>query len=103
MKKYFLYLLALSFFSISAQADDAAQKICNIEEKEIKNFAKIDESKALQLCKQGDILIFFTKGGRLYEVSNAMSRVCKMDSSLKLGNRNGICIFTGEVLEIANY
>jgi len=102
MNKYILLLLALCLGSVSSEANEEPQKVCNVSEKELRNFIKIEESKALQLCKLGDILIFSTKGGRLYEVSNAMSRVCKMDSSFKLGNKNGICIFTGEVLKIAN-
>ena len=86
-------------------AENARQKICYVE-REIKSLAKKGESSALQLCKQGDVLVFDSEGIHIIKLGIAMSRVCELPS-IKWVSRNnqttGICVFTGELLEVVNY
>jgi hypothetical protein len=106
--KYGLISLALSLSILLPSqllADDTAQKICYITDKEMSNLARKGATKETELCAVGDLLVFDSRGYDNRNVAVAMARVCDVSSITMAGEKTsmvGICVYTGKTLTIAN-
>ena len=104
--KYGLITLALSLsvlLSSELYADDITQKVCNLTVKESHKIAEGGESKGLNFCKKGDVIVFKTSQHDATIIVQSMARVCDVSSialSVHRTSIGGLCVYTGNTLAL---
>ena len=89
----------------SVYSDDVTQKVCNLTHKETGKIAGGGESKSLNFCKKGDVIVFKTSQHDATIIIKSMARVCDISSialSVHRTSIGGLCVYTGKILDLVS-